>query len=67
MTVKELIALLKKQPQDALVAYCCFSEQVLMEPKHISTFEACPPRPDGWIQNARPDQPSQTYVLFPGN
>lgn len=67
MTVAELIEHLKKQPQDLQVAYCLFSEQMLMELDNITVIAACAPRPDGWIQNARPDQPTQMYLLFPGN
>lgn len=67
MTVRELIAFLQKQPQDILVTYQQCSENVLLEEKHISTYEACAPRPDGWVQNARPDMPTQTYLSFPGN
>jgi hypothetical protein len=67
MTVAELICFLQTQPQDALVAYCRYSEQCLMEPREIMPYKACPPRPDGWVQDERPDMPTQTYVLFPGN
>lgn len=47
MTVKELIAFLKKQPQDIQVAYGLFSEQVLLKADQIEVFEGCEPRPDG--------------------
>ena len=67
MNVAELIAFLQTQPQDALVAYRRYSEQCLIEPKDIMPYEACAPRRDGWIQDKRPDMPTQTYVLFPGN
>lgn len=67
MNVSELIEFLKTQPQDMLVAYRCCSEQVLMEQKQIRAAEFCEPRPDGWIENKRPDKPTQKYLLFPGN
>jgi hypothetical protein len=67
MNVAELIAFLQTQPQDLQVAYRCCSEQCLMEADEIRIAEACTPRPDGWIQDKRPDKESQTYLLFPGN
>ncbi len=67
MTVAELIAYLQKQPQDLPVAYCVYSEQELLREEHIRIVEACYPRPDGWVQDARPDMPKQKYLLFPGN
>jgi hypothetical protein len=67
MNVKELIEFLQTQPQDIQVAYMMCSEQCLLESKDINISEACIPRPDGWIQHKRPDKPTQTYLLFPGN
>ena len=67
MTVAELIAFLQTQPQDLQVAYCLHSERCLMDVNDICAVEACEPRPDGWIQHKRPDKPTQTYLLFPGN
>lgn len=67
MTVSELIAFLQTQPQDLQVAYMCYSEHVLLETDEIEIYEACEPRPDGWIHNKRPDKPVQTYLMFPGN
>lgn len=67
MTVAELIAKLQTMPQDLPVAYCCYSEQCLLEDDEIEVVELCLPREDGWIQNKRPDMPSQQYVRFPGN
>jgi hypothetical protein len=67
MNVAELIAFLRTLPQDAPVAFRRFSEQCLVEPKDVELLEACLPRPDGWIQDKRPDMPKQTYVVFPGN
>lgn len=67
MTVSELIEFLQKQPQNLQVAYQCCSEQVLLEADEIQIAEKCEPRPDGWIHDKRPDKPTQTYLLLPGN
>jgi hypothetical protein len=67
MIVKELIEFLKTQPQDLQVCYSLHSEQCLMEMRQIEIIEACEPRPDGWIQDKRPDMPTQKYLSFPGN
>lgn len=67
MTIAELIELLQQYPSDMLVAYRIHSEQTLMEGRDIQLFKGCEPRPDGWIQDERPDKATQTYLLFPGN
>jgi hypothetical protein len=67
ITVRELIEYLKTQPQDIPVAYYCFSERLLLRLDDISLGVGCIPRPDGWVQNSRPDMPSQPYLCFPGN
>ncbi len=67
VTAAELIKFLETQPQDLLVAYECCSEQVLLNIQDITIEAACEPRNDGWIQNKRPDKPTQQYLLFPGN
>lgn len=67
MKVSELIEFLKTQPQGLDVAFRCCSEQCLMTADEITITEECEPRPDGWIQNARPDKPKQQYLMFPGN
>jgi len=67
MTVRELIEFLEKQPQDIQVATQMYSEQYLLEVKEIEIVDLCEPRPDGWVQNKRPDMPTQQYLLFPGN
>lgn len=65
MTVSEFIKFLKKQPQDLKVAYQHHSEQCLLETKDIEIEELCHPRPDGWIQNKRPDMETERYLLLP--
>lgn len=67
MTVADLIAYLQTQPQDLLVAYQCCSEQAVLVVEEISIVDLCEPRPDGWIQCARPDMPTRRYLLLPGN
>lgn len=65
MTVAELIAYLQTQPQDLQVAYPMFSEQCLLRIEEIGIARACEPRPDGWIEYARADKPSQKYLMIP--
>jgi len=67
MTVADLIAFLKTQPQDLHVAYRMCSEQCLLEVNDIRIAEECQPRPDGWIQDKRSDMPTQKYLMLPGN
>lgn len=67
MKVSELIEFLQAQPQDLQVAYQMYSEQCLLESTDIRVEMACEPRPDGWIQNQRPDMPQREYLMFPGN
>lgn len=67
MTVAKLIELLKEKPQDAIIGYQCYSENIIMTANQIKLVEACAPRDDGWIHDARPDKPTVTYVMFPGN
>ena len=67
MTVAELIEFLRKQPQDLLVASEMYSERRLLDPDDITIEDLCEPRPDGWVQNRRPDMPTRRYLVFPGN
>jgi hypothetical protein len=67
MTVAEFISFLQTQPQDIQVAYALYSEQCLLDAKDIEIAELCEARDDGWIHHKRPDQPTQTYLLLPGN
>lgn len=67
MTVAELITFLQTQPQDIQVAYEIYSEQQLLAVEEITIGEYCAPRPDGWVHSARPDKPTQKYLVFPGN
>ena len=67
MNVGELIKFLKKQSKDLPVAIRMCSEQLLLEASDIRIAELCEPRPDGWVQDKRPDKPSIKYLLFPGN
>lgn len=67
MKVSELIAFLQTQPQHLTVAYRLHSEQCTLDAEDIRIEELCHPRPDGWIQDKRPDMPTQSYLVFPGN
>jgi hypothetical protein len=67
MTVAELIKFLQTQPQDLQVAYAIYSEYCLMETADIQIQKHCEPRPDGWIQQSRPDMRTKSYLMFPGN
>lgn len=67
MTIAELIEVLKTKPQDLQVAYELYSEYCLLEAQHIKIRPLCAPRPDGWVHAARPDKPTQHYLVLPGN
>jgi hypothetical protein len=67
ITVADLVEFLKTQPQDVKIAYRCYSEQCLLELEDIKLHDLCQPRPDGWIQNKRPDMEAEMYLVFPGN
>lgn len=67
MNVSELISFLQSQPQHLTVVYQLHSEQCLMESTDIKVKQLSVARPDGWVPDARPDQPRQEYLVFPGN
>ena len=67
MKVKELIEFLKTQDQNLVVIYALHSEQKVMDMNNIEVFEGCRERPDGWVQDKRPDMPTKKYLRFPGN
>ena len=67
MTVAELIAFLQKQPQDLQVAFDLYSDQCLLNVSDIRIKELGLPRPDGWVPSKRSDQPTQRYLVLPGN
>lgn len=67
MKVSQLIDLLMTFDPTMEVAYSRYSEQCLLEADEIQVATLCEARPDGWIQNSRPDMPQQNYLLFPGN
>lgn len=67
MTVKELIKLLQTYPSDLPVGYRIYSEYCMLDADDLRIDEHCEARPDGWIQNKRPDMPSRPYLMFPGN
>lgn len=65
MTVAEFIEYLRTQPQDIKVARQCFSEHCLLEAKDIALKDLCHPRPDGWVQDNRPDMETEQYLVLP--
>lgn len=67
MKVSELIAFLQTQPQELEVIYRCCSENCMLEADDIGIGEECEPRADGWVPNKRPDKPTRTYLILPGN
>lgn len=67
MKVLDLIELLKTYPQDLPVVYQLHSENCLLEAGDISVEELCEEREDGWVANKRPDKPTMTYLVLPGN
>lgn len=67
ITVGDLIAHLQTLPQDLPVGYHAYSEHNLLQIKDLAIEEACLPRPDGWVHDARPDKATTTYLMFPGN
>tara|TARA_R110000850_G_scaffold404_3_gene2296 strand:- start:647 stop:850 length:204 start_codon:yes stop_codon:yes gene_type:complete len=67
MKVKELIEFLKTQPQELPVCFRLCSEQCMLEVSDISIEKLCEARPDGWVENERPDKKSIDYLVFPGN
>lgn len=66
-TIAQLIAHLQTLPGDLPVAFELHSEQCLLDLKDLRIAQLCYPRPDGWVHHARPDKPTQPYLLFPGN
>ncbi len=67
LTVKDLIEYLQRMPQDLPVAYRIYSEWALLETKEISIQDLGKPRLDGWVPSPRPDRPTRSYLVFPGN
>lgn len=67
MNVGDLVKFLQTLPPDMDVAIQMYSEQRVFTLDEILVIKGCPPRPDGWIQNQRPDVEPQEYLLFPGN
>ncbi len=67
ITVAQLIEHLKTFDQGLPVAYQIHSEQCLMDLADIAVAHLSVARPDGWVADARPDQPTTPYLLFPGN
>lgn len=67
MIVSELIEYLQRQQQDLPVAIEMYSEQCLLDVEDMKIKELCEARPDGWVEDKRPDKPCRLYLVFPGN
>ncbi len=65
VTVAELIEHLKQFDPAMPVCYDIHSEQCLLELCDVYELKATNPRPDGWVQNLRPDEPSTVYLRLP--
>jgi hypothetical protein len=67
ITVAQLITHLQTLPQDALVGQVKFSEFQIVTLNEFNLMNLCPPRPDGWIHDSRPDIPTIQYLIISGN
>ena len=67
MTVAELISFLQTQPQDLQVAYEFYNGHCLLEVTEIKIAELCGSQTSGWVYHKTPGNPTQTYLLLPGN
>lgn len=65
MTVRELIELLKGFDPEMSVCYSSCSEYCLLDASDIKVEDLCHARPDGWVANQRPDQPTTKYLALP--
>jgi len=64
MTVKELIAILQKYPQDIQVV----CENALFQEKDMCMGEMCLPDATGWVSSQlKGDEQTQTYLILLGN
>jgi hypothetical protein len=64
ITVEGLITLLQGLPPDLPVAVPQYSENRLLEANDLNVSDLCDPRPDGWLQNRRPDMPTRKYLVI---
>lgn len=64
MRVSELIEELKKHPLDMIVIMDKHSEYIAI--RNVLEVDACEPRYDGWIHEARPDKPKKKYIWIGG-
>jgi hypothetical protein len=63
-TVADLIAYLQTKPQDMVVIHSEHSEYVVLDLGQCSIENLCVAREDGWVQNYRPDMPTQQYLAL---
>lgn len=64
MKVKDLIAQLQTYDPEMLVISSLHSEYILLSDLSVDLGKAQPPRPDGWVHRARPDKPTQDYIII---
>lgn len=64
MKIAELIKVLEKYPQDLEVAHPQWSEHRITTEADIQVGIGCPPRPDGWVHDLRPDMAGQSYLII---
>lgn len=67
MNVRELIAHLQTFDPELPICYEEFSEYTELEAGFIKVRALQPPRGDGYVAHARPDKPTQLWLVFPGN
>lgn len=64
ITIADLVTHLQTFEQTLPVCYRLFSEQCLLglDERDVAVVECCEPRPDGWVEDKRPDKPSVKYL-----
>ena len=64
MTVAELIEHLKQFDPNLRVVTPIYSEQEILTVEHVRVISLCEARPDGWVENERPDKPTVDYLAI---
>jgi len=69
ITVAQLIAHLRKLPQDLPVVYNKYSEHKLLELEELVVKRLQASRPDGWVHYdwRKKEDNTVPYLVFPGN
>ena len=63
-TVADLINYLQTIPKDMIVVHSQWSEYKVLDLEEAAIEELCVVRSDGWVQNYRPDLPTQQYLAL---